>query len=356
MEQAQYSAALDEALTLGLSYNEIGHYQSIASTQGYPATIAALNSYIAGARQAAIAQAQFEEAERKRKAAEIALAQQWLDNNAKKTQAEMEQVQKDNAARAAAAAAAAAEADKNKPWWEKAWDNLTTGVTAIVQGSQAIIDKFTSDPVGLFQGSMIALGNSGPIGKAVVTILSNIVFGVTDIVKTVFYPPPGTSNWDRVIASAKLVGMAFIGAYLGIELFTGGAMTTAIVASVEEALGIIGAGAAAEKACETFDCAQSLADRLANVDEVINGDPSLSTIQLSEHALQRMIERGITFDQIQNIINNTDPFPYFHDGIWKIGYYDPTTGIFISRVGNSILTVIAGVDPQYIQNLQGARP
>jgi len=272
LEQAQYSDAVDQALSLGLSYNEIGHYEEMASKQGYAAAIAALNSYIAGAKQAAIDQAQFEEEERKRKAAEIALAQQWLDNNAAHTQAEMDQIQKDNEARAAAAAAAKAE--NNKPWWQQAWDNLTTGAVAIVNGGQAIVDKALSDPAGFFEGSMIALGNSGPVGKAVVTTLSNIVFGVTDIVKTVFYPPPGTTFTDRLAASAKLVGIAFVGAYLGIEIITGGALTTAIAASASEALGIAGAGATAYEACTTSDCIDSATNAFYQFDGMMNGGAS----------------------------------------------------------------------------------
>jgi len=58
--------------------------------------------------------------------------------------------------------------------------------------------------------------------------------------------------------------------------------------------------------------------------------------------------------QVQSIIQNIQPFEYFHEGIWKSGYYDPISKIFVARVDKLVRTVIANVKPQYVENLKRA--
>lgn len=50
------------------------------------------------------------------------------------------------------------------------------------------------------------------------------------------------------------------------------------------------------------------------------------------------------------------PFKYYHEGQWKLGYYDPKTKIFVGRAGNDITTVIDDVKPNYINNLLKSKP
>ena len=79
-------------------------------------------------------------------------------------------------------------------------------------------------------------------------------------------------------------------------------------------------------------------------------------LQLSQHALQRMSERGVSLEQVQKVVNTTQPFRYFHEGAWKTGYYDPVSQIFVAEVEGVITTVIAKVKPQYIENLRKLGP
>ncbi len=46
---------------------------------------------------------------------------------------------------------------------------------------------------------------------------------------------------------------------------------------------------------------------------------------------------------------------YFHNGVWKNGYYDRNTGVFIAGIKSKIITVIANVKPQYVENLKSAQ-
>ena len=50
------------------------------------------------------------------------------------------------------------------------------------------------------------------------------------------------------------------------------------------------------------------------------------------------------------------PFPYFHEVVWKTGFYDPTSRIFLGTVGGRVTTVIDRVKPGYISNLQKVTP
>lgn len=46
----------------------------------------------------------------------------------------------------------------------------------------------------------------------------------------------------------------------------------------------------------------------------------------------------------------------YHGGVWKVGYYDSTTKVFIGTIDNKVLTVILDAKPNYIKNLKVVRP
>jgi RHS repeat-associated protein len=73
-------------------------------------------------------------------------------------------------------------------------------------------------------------------------------------------------------------------------------------------------------------------------------------LNVGDHALERMEERQISLEQLENALQQK-PFQYFHDGVWKTGFYDPISKIFVSVYNQLIITVINKVDPNYIQNL-----
>jgi hypothetical protein len=80
------------------------------------------------------------------------------------------------------------------------------------------------------------------------------------------------------------------------------------------------------------------------------------TLEVSEHAARRITERGLTLDLVEDVVTNQRSFHYFHESVWKIGYYDPERRIFVGTVENKITTVINNASQKYIQNLQAAQP
>jgi hypothetical protein len=67
-------------------------------------------------------------------------------------------------------------------------------------------------------------------------------------------------------------------------------------------------------------------------------------LDVLDYALQRMEQRGISVNQL-NATLQQKPFEYFHDGLWKLGYYDPATQIFVAVYDGVIKTVINNVNP-----------
>jgi len=75
----------------------------------------------------------------------------------------------------------------------------------------------------------------------------------------------------------------------------------------------------------------------------------------SEHPLLRMAQRGVSVPQLEEVLG-AQPFQFYHEGVWKTGYYDPVRRIFVSQYQGVIMTVITEAKPQYIENLLRARP
>jgi hypothetical protein len=81
-------------------------------------------------------------------------------------------------------------------------------------------------------------------------------------------------------------------------------------------------------------------------------------LEVSEHAAAALPQRGVSIHALDDLVTNTQGFRYWHDGAWKIGYYDPQAQLFAGTVGNRVTTVIQGsrVNANYINNLREARP
>ena len=79
-------------------------------------------------------------------------------------------------------------------------------------------------------------------------------------------------------------------------------------------------------------------------------------LEVSDHAAQRITQRGLTLDAVEGVVTQQQPFRYFHEGVWKIGYYDPTSRIFVGTVDDTLSTVINNATPKYIRNLQVVQP
>jgi hypothetical protein len=75
---------------------------------------------------------------------------------------------------------------------------------------------------------------------------------------------------------------------------------------------------------------------------------------LTDHALQRLEGRGVSADQARSVLQK-EPFSYYHDGQWKMGYYDPRSKVFIAKtIDGNINTIMTNVDKAYIGRLQGS--
>jgi len=79
------------------------------------------------------------------------------------------------------------------------------------------------------------------------------------------------------------------------------------------------------------------------------------SLEVTEHAALRMTQRGISIDAAESTLGQPS-FQYFHQGVWKTGYYDPSSRIFIGTVDGRLTTVINNATPNYIANLQAATP
>lgn len=78
-------------------------------------------------------------------------------------------------------------------------------------------------------------------------------------------------------------------------------------------------------------------------------------LEVTEHASQRMTQRGISIDAAESALKQ-EPFQYFHQDVWKTGYYDPTGRLFVGTVDGRVTTLINNASPNYIANLQAGTP
>ena len=82
------------------------------------------------------------------------------------------------------------------------------------------------------------------------------------------------------------------------------------------------------------------------------GDTELT---LSDHAITRL-QRGVTLNDLQALLEKAKPFAYFHENQWKLGYYDAGTKLFMGTVNGVVTTVITGASGNYISNMMAALP
>ena len=80
------------------------------------------------------------------------------------------------------------------------------------------------------------------------------------------------------------------------------------------------------------------------------------TLRFSSHALQRMTQRGVSRERVERLVAATEPFRYFHQGQWKLGYFDPPSGLFVATAGGVVITVFTDATPKYVERLKRAKP
>jgi hypothetical protein len=94
---------------------------------------------------------------------------------------------------------------------------------------------------------------------------------------------------------------------------------------------------------------------VATEDATMSVRAGSETLDVTDHAALRMTQRGVSIDAVENTLSQPS-FQYFHEGVWKTGYYDPASRIFVGSVDGNVTTVINDVGPNYIKNLLAATP
>jgi RHS repeat-associated protein len=82
------------------------------------------------------------------------------------------------------------------------------------------------------------------------------------------------------------------------------------------------------------------------------------TFEFSHHALvEQMVDRGLTVDQVQTVINNNKTFNYWHEGQLKQGWYDSGQKLFVAATDDGVInTVMTNVNSKYIGDLRNKQP
>lgn len=78
-------------------------------------------------------------------------------------------------------------------------------------------------------------------------------------------------------------------------------------------------------------------------------------MEVQAHGIERIAFRSISLREVEDATTMT-PFPYYHDGLWKVGYYDPGSNLFVGTIDNVVATVIRPRNGNYLKNLKAARP
>lgn len=81
------------------------------------------------------------------------------------------------------------------------------------------------------------------------------------------------------------------------------------------------------------------------------------TFHFNPHSLLRLTQRGVSLDKATALLEDTSAsFRYYHDGAWKLGFYDPSSRLFLGTLNGEVRTVIANASQKYINNLMAAKP
>ncbi|TMR03451.1 sugar-binding protein [Actinomadura soli] len=98
--------------------------------------------------------------------------------------------------------------------------------------------------------------------------------------------------------------------------------------------------------------------RCAHGDEPILNDPPVTAPadeldDFTGHALQRLEDHGVSAEDARAVLER-DPFSYYHEDQWKLGYYDPQSKVFVAKtIDGNVNTVIVNASRAYIDRLMG---
>jgi RHS repeat-associated protein len=166
-----------------------------------------------------------------------------------------------------------------------------------------------------------------------------------------------SSTWktamDHPVAAGATVGIAsgaasYVGAVSLTSLsvnYLGGAGTACIAFC----------GAAVQTGQKVIDYTSRFGPDLGSKMNQVSRNLSDSGYNFSDHSVKRIAERiGVGNERnVLNVLQNSKPFNYFHEGSNKIGYYDQASKMFVGKAADTgkITTIITNASKNYIKNL-----
>jgi hypothetical protein len=72
--------------------------------------------------------------------------------------------------------------------------------------------------------------------------------------------------------------------------------------------------------------------------------------------MERMEQRGVTLEEVIQVMRSTVAFSYRHEGIDKVGYYDANRTLFVGTIDGLVTTVIKGIGQDYVDRLMKVKP
>ncbi|MCE3233614.1 MAG: Rhs family protein, partial [Rickettsiaceae bacterium] len=88
-----------------------------------------------------------------------------------------------------------------------------------------------------------------------------------------------------------------------------------------------------------------------------DGAADVDGLSYAPHAVERMEQRGISTADVESLVNKGESFNYYHDGEWKLGYYNSDSQLFVAQSqSGKVITVINNVSKNYINNLRNSQP
>jgi RHS repeat-associated protein len=152
-------------------------------------------------------------------------------------------------------------------------------------------------------------------------------------------------------AAIGIVGGAAVG--IGV-VAGGGAITCGILCGGAAATVATGGTALATQGNRIANYTSNFGPQLGSKMNQVASNLGNTSYKFTDHAIMRIAQR-VGVGNESKVINalNMKPFQYFHEGVQKLGYYDPSSKILVGQVKSSsaITTIITNVSKNYVNNL-----
>lgn len=171
--------------------------------------------------------------------------------------------------------------------------------------------------------------------------------------------PLMSSVIDHPYITGAIIGITSGLLFAGATLAAGGSFTCGILCGNTAAtIATTGGSAVAtqgDKVRQAIDFTARYGSNLGTKMNQVVQNIGATNYKFSEHSIMRIAQKvgAGNVGSIINTLNNVKPFEYFHENVWKLGYYDVATKIFVAQVKSSqiITTISTNVSQNYINNL-----